>query len=388
MMAAKSTRDQVKKAVGTYSDHKYAIQNPNRVPKEMLERAYKLATLAIQVQWVNGDAKKAEASFFKINQQAVQIDQTELRLIRSRSRASALAARAIMRSGTGHKYWSRFSDENQQKIEEIAKEIHDIIFMPKLKKPIKTLDLPIAGPGYSQKTQTLILDLINLVNDVKSEEELDVDLNGDQTISFLIRTRKILQKISGNHPSSLGLHPAVYFYSPQGRYQSTSLLAMVQLIKDFQKNDIDAFIENRRAIEDFILKYRDFVQQLNNKSRTGMKGYKPLKELYQFIIENVELGMNDAELIKALKTDRRFSFLKTDNIHTPETERKEFSRETKSEAFMREALRNPIRCKICGGLVHINSISIDHINRIEDGGLGVIDNAQITHPYCNTTYKN
>ena len=136
-MAAKSTRDQVKKAVGTYSDHKYAIQNPNRVPKEMLERAYKLATLAIQVQWVNGDAKKAEASFFKINQQAVQIDQTELRLIRSRSRASALAARAIMRSGTGHKYWSRFSDENQQKIEEISKEIHDIIFMPKLKKPIK-----------------------------------------------------------------------------------------------------------------------------------------------------------------------------------------------------------------------------------------------------------
>ena len=98
--------------------------------------------------------------------------------------------------------------------------------------------------------------------------------------------------------------------------------------------------------------------------------------------------MNDAELIKALKTDRRFSFLKTDNIHTPETERKEFSRETKSEAFMREALRNPIRCKICGGLVHINSISIDHINRIEDGGLGVIDNAQITHPYCNTTDKN
>ena len=149
-----------------------------------------------------------------------------------------LQLRAIMRSGTGHKYWSRFSDENQQKIEEIAKEIHEIIFTPKLKKPIKTLDLPIAGPGYSSQTLTLILDLINLVNDVKSEEALDIDPNGDETIDFLINTRKILQRISGNHPSSLGLHPAVYFYSPQGRYQSTSLLAMVQLIKDFQKKNI------------------------------------------------------------------------------------------------------------------------------------------------------
>lgn len=389
MIAAETTRNQVKDLVGTYSDHKYAIQNPTKVPKEMLERAYKLATLAMQVQWVNGDAKKAEASFFKINQQAVQIDKTELRLLKSRSKASALAARAIMRSGTGHKYWSRFSDENQQKIEESAKEIHDIIFMPKLKKPIKTLDLPIAGPGYSPQTLTLILDLINLANDIKSEEDLNIDPTGDETINFLINTRKILQRISGNHPSSLGLHPAVYFYSPQGRYQSTSLLAVVQLIKDFQKkNYFDSFTMNRRIIEDFILKYRDFVQQLNNRSRTGMKGYKPLKELYQFIIDNIEVGKNEVDLIRALNTDPRFSFLKTDNIHTFETEKKEFSRETKSEAFLREALKNPIRCSICGGLVHVNSISIDHINRIEDGGLGVIDNAQITHPYCNTTYKN
>jgi len=50
-----------------------------------------------------------------------------------------------------------------------------------------------------------------LVNDVKSEETLEIDPNGDETIDFLINTRKILQRISGNHPSSLGLHPACIF---------------------------------------------------------------------------------------------------------------------------------------------------------------------------------
>jgi len=350
---AQTTRNLVKKLVGTYTDHKYAIQNQTRVPKDILERAKKLASLAIQVQWVNGDVKKAEASFFKINQQAVPVHKTELRLLKSRSKASALSARAIMRSGTGHKYWSRFEEDNQQKIEEIAKEIHNIIFTPKLETPIKTLDLPVAGPGYSSETLTLILDLVNLINDIKSEDKLDTDSTGEETIEFLMNTRKIVRIISGNHASSLGLHPAVYFYSPQGRYQSTSLLAVVQLVKDFQKRKyFSIFIKNRREFEDFILKYKDFIQQINNKHRIGMRGYMPIKELYQFIIEELERGGNEDDILKSIKTDRRFSYLKTDNIYTPETAKKEFSRETKSEAFLREALKSPIRCKICGGLIH------------------------------------
>ncbi|MBH8564682.1 HNH endonuclease [Nostoc sp. CENA67] len=44
--------------------------------------------------------------------------------------------------------------------------------------------------------------------------------------------------------------------------------------------------------------------------------------------------------------------------------------------------------KICGASLHINSISVDHIKRKVDGGLGTLDNAQLTHPFCNTTVKN
>jgi hypothetical protein len=386
---AKITRDLVKKQVGSYSDHKFAIQIETIAPKDLLERARKLASLAIQVQWVNGDAKKAEASFFKINQQAVHVHQTELRLLKSRNKASALAARAIMRSGTGHKYWSKFSAENQQKIEDAAKEIHNIIFVPQLKTPIKTLDLPVAGPVYSSQTLSLILDLVNLINEVKSEESLNIDESGDETVKFLLNTRKVMQRISGNHPSSLGLHPVVYFYSPQGRFLSTSLLAMVQLIKDFERtNYFNTFIDNREDFETFILKYKDFVQQINNRSRTGMKGFTPVQELYQFIIKNFDEGVGSDDIIISLKESKKFSFLKTDNIYVLDLEKKDFSRETKSEAFLREALKNPIKCSICRGLIHRNSITIDHVVRKDDGGFGSINNAQLAHPYCNTTYKN
>jgi hypothetical protein len=228
-----------------------------------------------------------------------------------------------------------------------------------------------------------------LINDIKSEDKLNTDPTGEETIEFLMNSRKIVRIISGNHPSSLGLHPAVYFYSPQGRYQSTSLLAVVQLVKDFQKRKyFGTFIRERREFEDFIMKYKDFIQQINNKHRIGMRGYMPIKELYQFIIEELERGCDEDDILKSIKADRRFSYLKADNIYTPDTEKKEFSRETKSEAFLREALKSPIRCKICGGLMHRNSITVDHIERKEDGGLGNIDNAQLAHPYCNTTVKN
>jgi hypothetical protein len=40
-----------------------------------------------------------------------------------------------------------------------------------------------------------------------------------------------------------------------------------------------------------------------------------------------------------------------------------------------------------GGHGPSQSISIDHKDRKEDGGLSTPENAQVTHPYCNTGYK-
>lgn len=58
------------------------------------------------------------------------------------------------------------------------------------------------------------------------------------------------------------------------------------------------------------------------------------------------------------------------------------------EVYIQEAYKKAPRCAICGGLLHTHSISIDHIQRKRDGGLGCVENGQLTHPYCNTGVKN
>ncbi|WP_156799890.1 HNH endonuclease signature motif containing protein [Novosphingobium resinovorum] len=67
--------------------------------------------------------------------------------------------------------------------------------------------------------------------------------------------------------------------------------------------------------------------------------------------------------------------------------KRSFSTSTKSAAFVSELTQNGARCGICGGLLHRNSITTDHIERKADGGGAHSGNAQVAHPYCNTTYK-
>lgn len=389
-VAADITQSLVQNSVGDYRGHKFAIRNPDKAKPEVLERARRLASLVIQVQWVRGNAIKAEASFSKINQQAAPIDATEFRLIEARKKANALAARAIIRAGTGHQYWSKFSEDKRQEIQHIAREINDILFKPPLQTPIKTLDLPIAGKMYSSQTLQLVFELINLVNDGRSEGEvLDDDDTGDQTIHFLKTARKIIFRISGMHASSLGLHPAVYFYSSRGRFQPTSFLGVIELIKDFEKfNKYRTFTEHRKDFEEFIVKYKEFSNQIATVIGSGTRGMGRMLALYQIVLDGLTDGKTEDKILDTLLIDKRFSsFLKLTTT-TNETRRRDFNSETKSEIYIRESIGGILRCQICQGYIDNKSSSIDHIIRREDMGTGNAENGQITHLFCNTTYKN
>lgn len=282
------TRKLIKNKIGTYKEYLDASKDPLNARPEILTAAKKLGYLAVQLQWVNGDAKKAEDSFFKINQKATPIDKTEIRLLKSRDKPSSLAARAIMRSGTGHKYWSKFSYDVQEEIEKFAKEINDILFNPPLKTPIKTLDLPIAGRRYSYQALPLILNVVNITNNVKSEADIEEDKNGHETIKFLKKTMKIINRISGIHASSLGLHPVVYFYSKSGKHQHTAFLSIIELLRVFEKNNsYNMFIKNRQKFEDFILKHKDFQNEIAYKYRGNKYRDLYLKELYEIVLEEL-----------------------------------------------------------------------------------------------------
>jgi len=66
---ASETRTLINKKIGSYEDYKLALTHPEKVKSEIVKRAKNLGALAIQLQWVDGGADKAENSFFKINQQ-------------------------------------------------------------------------------------------------------------------------------------------------------------------------------------------------------------------------------------------------------------------------------------------------------------------------------
>ena len=219
-------------------------------------------------------------------------------------------------------------------------------------------------------------------------KQLQDDLTGDATILVLKNVRKISNRISGNHPSSLGLHPIVYFYSAEGRFQPTAFLAVISLLRDFEKeNFYSKFTEHRKPFEEFILKYKNFSNQVTTKWGSGIKGSDKLKDLYRFILDKLIEGKTEAEILEVLQGDETFNFL-TPIVYSKPDVGTDFSTETKSQAFLRRAIDTPVRCGICDARLHTKSISIDHIIRKEDGGQGELENAQTTHPYCNTTYKN
>lgn len=386
--AADLTRRKMKKEIGTYEDHKLAMTHPDKVSETILVRAKRLGSLAIQLQWVTGDASKAEASFFKINQQAAPIDKTELRLLKARKHPNALAARAIVRSGTGHKYWSGFEKKKKDEIEQKAKEINDLLFVPSLKTPIKTLDLPVAGRGYSSQALPLVFEFVNLTNGVSANTKIGVDKGGDETIKYLNNCKKIVNRMSGTHPSSLGLHPVVYFYSSSGRYQPTAFLAVAAFLQELDDKDrFRGFTAVRQKFEDFLLTYRVLVNQVTVKYGSGSKGSSRLQQLLVFLLDQLESGKSSNEILNAMENHADFSFLQPREVLTSEVG-KDFAPDAKSAIFLRDALKDPLRCGICGGLIHRNGISIDHVVRKADGGTGNPDNGQLTHPYCNTTIKN
>lgn len=387
--SAERARKEINKHLGSFYDHELAMVHPEKVKPEIAARAKGLGTKAIQVQWVTGDASKAEDSFFKINQEAAPINKTELRLLKSRKKPNGIAARAISRSGTGHKYWSSFTESNQQRVEELSKEINRMLFTPPLKSPIKSLDhLPIGGKLYSQQTLSLILEFTNISNSIENENSITNDEDGDQTVQILAKCSAIAKRINSTHTSSLGLHPAVYFYSAEGKYKPSSFYATTSFVKYLSQSPkrLREFTQVRESFETILIEHEYITEQIIRKWRGAIAGYPHVVNYYQLLVSLLHEGKQPSEIIQGLATRADYNYITTPtNI---ESQGKEFSREAKSQVFLQEALTAALRCKICNALIHVNSITIDHVIRKRDGGTGAVTNGQLAHPYCNSTYKN
>lgn len=385
---AEKTRKIVHSTVGSYKDYKLALTHPDKVKPEIIKNAKNLGALAIQLQWVEGDSTKAENSFFKINQQAAPIDKTELTLLKTRRYPNSITARAIIRGGKGHKYWSQFESTIQNEIQKLAEDINNVLFNPKLNTPIRTLDIPIGGKLYAASTLPLILDFVNIANEITSKTQLEDDKDGLETIKYLKKTLKIANLINSNHPSSLGLHPVIFFYSKDGRHKTALFYSIVHFVMDIEKRKkLNDFVKTRVNIENIVWNYDYLIQQINRKYRSAQASYIQISTFLKRCMELLLEGNTVIDSIKIL-ISKEYDYLTIDNQEFEETSSSDFNTNRKSAVYIKDAIESAPRCKICNGLIHKNSISIDHKERKEDGGLGRIDNGQITHPYCNTGYKN
>lgn len=383
--SAKKARAVIEQEIGSFKEFKDYIFEPENAPEKFKRRLKNFGTRALQLQWVDGDSKKAESSFFKINQKSTPISDTEIAILESRRTPSGLCSRAILRGGQGYRYWDKFNPEVSSQIQEQAQIINELIFKPELSTPIKTLDLPLGGKNHASNSLSMVFELVKLLG-VEDEKEDDT---GESTLKHLQKIRKLLQVVNSNHVSSLGLHPIVYIYSASGNFRVSCFHSIISFVdKLLQEKRLPDFTKYRQSFESVILESDILIQQIVRKARQANKAIKPLVEFFTSVLDTLSSGVNEDDVLDKICLSKDFSYLNKDEINELSKPSNNFSKATKSATFIQEALSNAPKCKICGGLLHMKSISIDHKLRKAEGGSGDLLNAQLTHPYCNSTYKN
>ena len=355
----------------------------------LAQRASNAITRTLSLQWVEGNAEKAESSFFNINTQGTPLDKVEQRLLENRRMPIAIGARSVVRAGYGHKYWSNFEMGTQRRIEEISSELHGMLFSPEIEKPIRTLNLPHGGHVSALSACNILMNLfayaIEQTDSVVTGSYLYADdHDGDATVEALQRLREVMFRVTGNDSPSLGLHPAVYFYSSTGRHWEFILVAIVNLFSKAIRNSDDKFFrlftENRRTLEEIFLKNKTLIGQANIAIRSTNRVQK-----WSELIDRTARGklftksVAPDDILSALELKGKVVASDIAEVGS------NFSRRTKSAAFLRDSVQKAMTCPLCEGLVLAEkSVSYDHVKAKSRGGTGALDNLQLTHPYCNS----
>ena len=128
-----------------------------------------------------------------------------------------------------------------------------------------------------------------------------VDGDGSATIEFLKHLRKASSRIAGMKPESLGLHPAVYFYSATGGYQPAAFLAAISFVQEMEnRNELRIFTEHRYDFEELLLKYKYFINQIVRHYGSGTRGLTALTRLYRYLLDGAVAGKQDSQIVPVL----------------------------------------------------------------------------------------
>jgi hypothetical protein len=413
---AKKTRIAVERKIGRFTTLKGIMNNNSNalVTDAQVKRARNLFTRGLNLQWVQGTASVAETSFFKINSQGTPLDDTEEMLLKNRRKPIAIGARAIVRAGYGHKYWSSFPEDNQRTIEQLAQELYNTLFEPEVDQPIKTLDLPLAGSSSPVEALSILVEFLAICypkpglqntghlaldNSTAADEKpvspnaqreigaYDDDVDGTATIRALKKALNVAGRLTGNGNGSLGLHPAVFFYNERGKHSRFLFLGMAMLLSEKLANNDSQFFKKftrtRRAVEDFLIENKSLIGLLLQNMNKTFRVSK-MRDLLALLVSEyfAERNVTIEEAIEHLGARGRILDIKTTASTTF------FTDDTKSAIFLKRAIDSALRCPVCDGLLDpAKSVSYDHLTRVREGGRGEAENGQLAHPYCNQSIK-
>jgi hypothetical protein len=390
--AANYTQQLVDTEIGSFKLLEGYIRNKKGATTLQIKRANAIGSARIRTQWVLGGANKAQDSFLRINRGGVAIDDTEKEIILARDQPECIATRALLRAGTGHQYWWKFSHKAKQEIVSLASQIHELLFSPQFEDNTRAYELlPMAGNSYSRDKLTTLYDLVFVANQLPAgaPKVQNIEIVQQKTIAYLKTILRLSETALSDESHSLGLHPAVYCYTSTGKFQPAAFFAEMQFIQQIiaTKQTLQEFTKARAKFEDFLVEHKYFLNQLIHKLGSRTRGLPRISKLYSMALKCVEEGKSSAEIKDTILKDKDFSQLSEyASRHIPGAPG-DFKATAKAAVRLREILETAKRCPECRARMHSYGTTIDHDIREEDGGLSDSSNGQSMHPFCNTGAK-
>ncbi len=251
----------------------------------------------------------------------------------------------------------------------------------------------MGGTAGVRTALTLLIDLVLIANRNQQGQPVAIkdqpeDSDGTATIGALDKTLALVQRMTGNARGSLGLHPAVYFYSAAGRFAAPLFMGVAtQVARALANNDAKFFYRYTKAraqYEALLLSKRHLLATISQQV-SSRKRYATLGNLFDFLLTEVAAGNEPADDAIVSQSGLKATVL----VPRASAVAARFSDDTKSAVFLKSALQSALKCTLCNGFLDpAKAVSYDHVQRVREGGMADESNCQLVHPWCNQAEKN
>jgi hypothetical protein len=123
------------------------------------------------------------------------------------------------------------------------------------------------------------------------------------------------------------------------------------------------------------------------KYGTKDSGVNHLEKFYKDILTAIEDGVDVSQIAERLQSLPGYGYLQPEESPYDGVVPTRMSSQVKAGLTMKKLLETAPRCALCRGFVPSQAITVDHIERSQDGGKTTSENTQLAHPYCNSGFK-